>query len=87
MGTSITEEKMIEECHHLIKSFEQHEGKVFPDKPLPLKHFTTLLESAAAKLFQFGVTAHNAPITTGLLWLSPSTSAPDDPSAPGASPH
>ncbi|XP_068605733.1 cytochrome P450 2K1-like [Brachionichthys hirsutus] len=29
MGKSLTEERIIEECHHLIKSFEQNEGKAF----------------------------------------------------------
>ncbi|XP_075998974.1 cytochrome P450 2K1-like isoform X1 [Genypterus blacodes] len=45
MGKRLAEEKILEECHHLIKVFEKHEGKPF-DTALPFNHATSNIISS-----------------------------------------
>ncbi|CAJ1075060.1 hypothetical protein L3Q82_014178%2C partial [Xyrichtys novacula] len=40
MGKKIAEERILEECHHLIRVFEQHEGKPF-NTSRPMNHATS----------------------------------------------
>ncbi|XP_054464213.1 cytochrome P450 2K1-like [Anoplopoma fimbria] len=45
MGKRLSEEKVLEECHHLIQVIEKHEGKPF-DTTRPLNHATSNIISA-----------------------------------------
>ncbi|XP_068605729.1 cytochrome P450 2K1-like [Brachionichthys hirsutus] len=45
MGKSITEERIIEECHHLIESFEKYDGKAFNNTQLMISITSNIISA------------------------------------------